>query len=107
VWPGPQYALFSAADQTRLFEQSWRVSSRSDRVGYRLEGKPFEARLPQMVSEPVRMGTIQVPESGQPIVTMRDGPTVGGYPKLGLVDADDLSWLTQCRPGQEVRFRPA
>jgi len=50
---------------------------------------------------------VQVPENGQPIVTMRDGPTVGGYPKLGWVDGRDLSWLAQCRPGQKVRFQIA
>jgi allophanate hydrolase subunit 2 len=60
----------------------------------------------ELLSEPVRVGTIQVPENGLPIVTMRDGPTVGGYPKLGMVDPADLSWLTQCRPGQKVRFLP-
>jgi allophanate hydrolase subunit 2 len=59
----------------------------------------------EMISEPVRIGSIQIPGGGQPIVTMRDGPTVGGYPKLGMIDPRDLSWLTQCRPGQKVRFR--
>jgi len=54
----------------------------------------------------MRVGTIQVPEGGVPIVTMRDGPTIGGYPKLGVLEPGDLSWLAQCRPGQTVRFRP-
>jgi allophanate hydrolase subunit 2 len=54
----------------------------------------------------VRVGSVQVPENGQPIVTMRDGPTVGGYPKLGMIDPADLSWLAQCRPGRQVRFQP-
>src|SRR5437867_3290876 len=31
----------------------------------------------------------------------------GGYPKLGLVDAADVSWLAQCRPGVKVRFELA
>ena len=81
------------------------MSSQSDRVGYRLEGSPLTSRLPQLISEPVRLGTIQVSESGAPIVTMRDGPTVGGYPKLGVVAPADLSWLAQCRPGQTVQFQ--
>jgi allophanate hydrolase subunit 2 len=59
-----------------------------------------------MLSEPVRVGTVQVPGNGQPIVTMRDGPTVGGYPKLGMIDPAQVSWLAQCGPGQSVRFRP-
>ena len=107
VWPGPQADLFSDEEQRRLCKKPWQVLAQSDRVGYRLTGTPFAARPSQILSEPVRVGTIQVPENGQPIVTMRDGPTVGGYPKLSLVDAADLSWLAQCRPGQEIRFRPA
>jgi biotin-dependent carboxylase-like uncharacterized protein len=104
VWPGPQWDLFNALDKEVFFSQTWRVSAQCDRVGYRLEGEPLRSVPGQMISEPVRLGTVQVPGSGRPIVTMRDGPTVGGYPKLGLVDSADLSWLAQCRPGQRVRF---
>jgi len=107
VWPGPQVGLFPKTDRERFFSQPWTLSSQSDRVGYRLQGAPLESCPPQIVSEPVRVGTVQVPESGLPIVTLRDGPTVGGYPKLGVLDPADVSWLVQCRPGQSVRFRPA
>lgn len=106
VWPGPEFGRFTGDDRERFFEQTWTISSRSNRVGYRLEGSPLTSRLPQLISEPVRVGTLQVPENGCPIVTMRDGPTVGGYPKFGIVEAADLSWLAQCRPGQPLRFQP-
>ncbi len=108
VFPGPQWADFAPEDREALFIQPWHTGPHSSRVGYRLEG---EATIPpppgQMISEPVRLGTIQVPESGRPIVLLRDGPTVGGYAKIGLVHPEDLSWLVQCRPGQEIMFRPA
>jgi biotin-dependent carboxylase-like uncharacterized protein len=102
---GPQWEFFSAADHELFLKQEWTVSSQSDRVGYRLSGKPLKPRETQLLSEPVLVGSIQIPADGQPIVTMRDGPTVGGYPKLGLVDAADVSWLAQCRPGVKVRFQ--
>ncbi len=105
VWPGPQWDLFSGTDRSAFFQHAWTVSPQSDRVGYRLEGARLNPVQKQIPSEPVLVGTIQVPPVGQPIVTMRDGPTVGGYPKLGLVDPADLSWLTQCRPGTPVRFK--
>lgn len=105
VWPGPQWELFAESTRQSLFEQTWTVTGQSDRVGYRLSGTPLFGAVPEIISEPVRMGSIQVPENGQPLVTMRDGPTVGGYPKLGMVDPSDLSWLAQCRPGQTVSFR--
>jgi antagonist of KipI len=105
VWRGPQWDEFTEADRTFFFNRAWTVSSQSDRVGYRLTGEPLVTPHRSLLSEPVLPGTIQVPENGQPIVTMRDGPTVGGYAKLGLVEPTDLSWLAQCRPGQAVRFQ--
>ena len=101
--------------------QAWTVSPQSDRVGYRLSGEagthrigkssqgsempPHAGGYKELISEPVVPGTVQVPENGQPIVTMRDGPTVGGYAKLGVVDERDISWLAQVRPGRDVRFQ--
>lgn len=35
-------------------------------------------------------GSIQVPADGQPIVTLHDGPTLGGYPKIAWIDPRDL-----------------
>lgn len=105
VWRGPQWDSFSEDVREKFFATEWEVSSQSDRTGYRLNGPALAAPKEDMISEPVRIGSIQLPGGGQPIVTMRDGPTVGGYPKLGMVDPRDLSWLAQCRPGQPVRFR--
>jgi biotin-dependent carboxylase-like uncharacterized protein len=105
VSQGPQWTLFSEAQRNRFFAQSWTVSPQSDRVGYRLSGEAITHEIRELVSEPVIPGTIQVPENGQPIITMRDGPTVGGYAKLGVVDERDISWLAQVRPGRDVRFK--
>ncbi len=107
VWPGPQWDSFSEADRAAFLEQTWTVTPQSDRVGYRLSGQPLALGQWQMISEPLRVGTVQVPEDGQPIIMMRDGPTVGGYPKLGVVDAHDVARLAQCRPGRGVKFRLA
>lgn len=103
VWRGPQWDYFDAAEWRCFLEVEWEVTSRSDRVGYRLEGARMNPPMGEMCSEPQVMGSVQVPPNGQPIVTMRDGPTVGGYPKIGIVDPESLSWLAQCRPG--VKFR--
>jgi biotin-dependent carboxylase-like uncharacterized protein len=103
VWRGPQWDCFDAAEWRCFLEVEWEVSSRSDRVGYRLEGARMNPPMCEMCSEPQVIGSVQVPPNGQPIVTMRDGPTVGGYPKIGIVDPESLCWLAQCRPG--VKFR--
>jgi 5-oxoprolinase (ATP-hydrolysing) subunit C len=105
VWPGPQWDTFEEAEREKFFTEPWMVTSQSDRAGYRLAGVQLKNKAAQIISEPVRVGSVQVPENGQPIVTMRDGPTVGGYPKIGLLDPQDVSWLAQSRPGQHVRFQ--
>lgn len=104
-WPGPQWDHFSE-DAKRVFTATvWRVSPMSDRVGYRLEGPPLDVPKLEMASEPVLCGSVQVPSSGLPLVTMRDGPTLGGYPKIALVDEGSLDWLAQCRPGMAFSFQ--
>lgn len=107
VWPGPQRSGFPESAWVELLSRTWVVSARSDRTGYRLEGEPLEGGAPAIASEPVLPGTIQVPPGGAPIITQRDGPTVGGYPKLGLIDPLHLSWVAQHRPGQRIRFKAA
>jgi len=106
VWSAPQTAAFRAEDLLKFFSTSWTVSAQSNRVGYRLTGQPLQS-VPLPWSEPMRIGTIQIPDNGQPIVMMRDAPTLGGYPKLGVVDLADLDWLAQCCSGQNIRFMPA
>lgn len=103
---GPQWDFFGEAERERLLSAAFAVSRRSDRMGYRLEGpaiRPREAAT--LPSEPACPGAIQIPDGGQPIVLMPDGPTVGGYPKIAVVIRADLRLLAQCPPGREVRFR--
>jgi biotin-dependent carboxylase-like uncharacterized protein len=105
VYAGPEWKSFSHADREKFLTEPWKVSSRSDRVGYRLEGPALKADPVEIYSGPVRLGSIQVPEGGEPIITMPDGPTVGGYPKIAVVDEPDLPWVAQSRPGQTLRFQ--
>ncbi len=105
VWPAPQWDGFDETERAKFFSQTWSVTSQCDRAGYRLSGEALRCRVANIISEPTLVGTVQVPENGQPIVTMRDGPTVGGYPKLAVIDAADVSWLAQCQPGTKVRFQ--
>lgn len=106
VWPGPQWHQFSERARATFFATAWRVSAQSDRSGYRLEGSEIAPPGDSLTSEPVLVGSVQVPPSGQPVVTLADGPTIGGYHKIGVVDPEDLRWLVQTPPGKLVRFRP-
>ena len=104
LWPGLQWDDFPERARAAFLATPWTVSSQSDRVGYRLHGPPLVVPSGSALSEPVLAGSVQVPPEGLPIVTMPDGPTLGGYPKLGLVDPDDLPRLAQHPPGRAVRF---
>lgn len=105
VFRGPEWDLFSAEAQTLLRGQAWTVSRQSDRTGYRLEGAALPSPMAQILSAPLSVGTVQVPPGGQPIVILRDGPTVGGYPRLAILNADEVSRFTQCAPGTQTRFK--
>src|SRR5437763_951619 len=44
VWPGPQWDSFAARDRELFFTTDWRVTSQSDRAGYRLSGPALEPK---------------------------------------------------------------
>lgn len=103
---GPQARLFPGAAFEYLAEEEFRVLPASDRMGTRLAGPALPVRMKATLpSEGTSIGAIQVPDDGQPIVLLRDGPTVGGYPKIGAVIAADLDRFCQAAPGESVRFR--
>ena len=91
------------SDLAALGESPFRVSLASNRVGLRLEGGEFEP-YEERVSEPSCVGAIQLAPSGELLVHGPDGPTVGGYPKIGVVIQADHDRLGQLRPMEEVRF---
>jgi len=106
VVPGYQQRHFSRIDQRRFFGGEYRVSERSDRMGYRLSGNAIRADIEGIQSEGIAMGAIQFPADGQPIVLLNDRQTIGGYPKLGCVLSLDCARLAQLRPGDAVTFTP-
>jgi len=91
----------------RFTASRFRISSRSNRVGYRLEGAPLPTGPAGLqLSEPVAPGTLQLPSDGNPIVLMADRQTTGGYPRLGHVIRADMPRLAQRWLGDAVSFRP-
>ncbi|QYK43470.1 MAG: biotin-dependent carboxyltransferase family protein [Paracoccaceae bacterium] len=105
VIPGPQAHRFAADACDRLAGTEWRLSPRSDRMAYALDGVPLvHAAGHDIVSDGVVMGAIQVPGDGLPRILMADRQTTGGYPKIACVISADLPRLAQTRPGEPVRL---
>jgi antagonist of KipI len=105
VVPGPQDDWFHPDALRMVSGVSFRISPRSNRMGYRLEGPPLpRLREGELISEPVGMGAIQVPAAGEPILLMADRQTAGGYPKIGHVISADLPLAGQLAPGDFIEF---
>jgi antagonist of KipI len=83
----------------------YRVTSESDRMGYRLHGSELLFRdSADIVSDAVSVGSIQVPADGQPILLMADCHTTGGYAKLATMVSADRSFAAQLSPGDWLSF---
>lgn len=106
ILAGPQAALFNERARELLTRETYTISPASDRMGIRLVGPGLAAEAPATLpSEGACPGAVQVPDSGQPIVLLADGPTVGGYPKVAVVASFDLPRLAQQPLGSGIRFR--
>ncbi|MFC7679774.1 biotin-dependent carboxyltransferase family protein [Paenibacillus sp. GCM10028914] len=102
---GNQFDDFDDESRMSIFEQRFFVTPQSDRMGYRLSGKPLSLQTPkEYVSEAVALGTIQVPVDGQPIILMADRQTHGGYPKIAQIASIDIPVVAQVPPGGTLRF---
>ena len=102
---GSEWPDFTAAAQSAFFQESFTVSTKTDRMGARLEGAELRRmKNVEMLSEAVAPGTIQVANDGQPIVLLGDCQTIGGYPKIAHVITVDLPVAVQLRPNDTVRF---
>jgi biotin-dependent carboxylase-like uncharacterized protein len=102
---GPQDDFFTDGLDT-IFESEYMVSTKADRMGYRLQGPEILHRegVPKsIISEPSMPGGIQIPADNQPIILLVE-QTVGGYTKIATVISTDLPKVAQATPGDPVRF---
>jgi biotin-dependent carboxylase-like uncharacterized protein len=102
---GPQADRFTAAGIATFLGHAYVLLPQSDRMGVRLQGERIaHAHGPDIVSDGIAGGSVQVPGDGQPIVLLADRQSTGGYAKLATVCSFDLGRIGQLRPGQTLRF---
>ena len=107
VVAGPDLDAFGPAALDALYRTRWQVTA-TGRSGTRLAGAPLPRRDDDARrSAPVVRGAVQVPADGQPLVLGPDGPTVGGYPVIGVLLRVDAEALAARPPGAWVRMVPA
>ena len=112
---GPQHEYFDDAAYAAFTVGPYRVSPRSNRVGYRIQG-PCPAVLPvprtsdtgsgptDIVEEGNPVGGIQIAGGTEIICLGRDCGTSGAYAKIGCLIGADVSRLAQLAPGSQFRF---
>ncbi len=104
---GPQAGHFTQAIGP-FFNTDFILSTRSDRMGCRLEGPVVSldpGRKESIISEPIMPGSVQIPADGHPIILLGE-QTTGGYAKIATVITPDLSRLAQAVPGHTIQFEP-
>jgi biotin-dependent carboxylase-like uncharacterized protein len=104
---GPQAGTSFTREAIETFlKEEYSVTNESDRMGYRLEGKPLSfVNGADIISDAIALGSVQVPANGKPIVLLCDRQTVGGYAKIATVITVDIPVIAQCKMGDKVRFR--
>ncbi len=102
----PHVEPFSSEQVTQFQSTRYRVSSDSDRMGYRLSGAPLKLGADaERISTAVPMGAVQIPRNGAPIVLMADHQTTGGYPRIATVISADLPVVAQLVAGDWLEFQ--
>lgn len=104
VIAGPHVDRLNPAARKALFDSTFTVSHRADRMGYRLDGPALEIAGEELLSFGLVTGAVQLPRGGSPILLMADHQTAGGYPVVATVISAALPIAAQLAPGDELRF---
>ncbi|HMG51783.1 MAG TPA: biotin-dependent carboxyltransferase family protein [Inquilinus sp.] len=117
VVAGPNDDWIDAAGHERFLSADWKLSSKSDRTGFRLDGPewsftakatdkaPEHGSLPSnIIDQGYPLGAINL--AGQtPIILVSDGPSMGGFINPYTVPQAVFWKLGQSRPGEIYNFK--
>lgn len=106
VLPGNEWNQLNDQSKESFFDQTFLITTHSDRMGYHLKSESLTTRThEEVISSAVSFGTVQLLPDGQLIVLMADHQTTGGYPRLAHVISAHHSRLAQMKPGEQISFR--
>jgi len=106
VIEGHEFSWLTDESKQLLQSDSFTISMQSNRMGYRMKGKPFQFfNIQQVISTGLTKGTIQVLPDGQIIILMTDHQTTGGYPRIAHVISADIPKLAQMNPDDDIYFQ--
>lgn len=114
---GPNDDWIDEAGHARFVATEWKLSSKSDRTGLRLEGPPWTftkkalEKPPEHGSAPSNIIDQGYPLGGinlagqTPIILVHDGPSMGGFINPYTVATAAFWKLGQAKPGHVFRFQ--
>ncbi len=103
---GPQDDYFTARGIDTFLNSTYRISPQCDRQAFRTEGPAIEiAKGPDIISDPIPPGAVQVTGDGRPVILLRDAQATGGYAKIAIVARVEMDPLGQMMPGDVIRFQ--
>jgi 5-oxoprolinase (ATP-hydrolysing) subunit C len=118
VVPGPKNDWITAAGREQFYAASWKLTSRSNRVGFRIEGGGIEfsrrayEKDPENGDHPSNIIDIGYPIGGinwageAPIILMHDCITLGGFIIPFTVPSGEFWKLAQMKPWETIHFAP-
>ncbi|HEX6549623.1 MAG TPA: biotin-dependent carboxyltransferase family protein, partial [Gammaproteobacteria bacterium] len=105
ILSGPHHDLFAPRTSRELCERRLTVSQRGDRTGVRLnEALSMPEPLPELPSQGMVTGAIQIPGDGCPLILLSNHGTTGGYPVIATVISADHSRMGQLAAGTRIQF---
>lgn len=103
--PGPEFDGFKPAAIRQAFGQAYQLSDACNRQGFRLLSESIRSsKTFTMNSSGLVAGSLQVTPDGQTILAMKDAQTTGGYPRILVINQDQIHLMAQIRPGAKVYF---
>lgn len=108
VYKGPEFNWLTDEAKEALLSTPMKICEPSNRVGLRtdttlaLQEKYSQA---EMLSSGVMPGTVQLTSSGEAIILLADGQTIGGYPRVLQCSQSSLRSLGQLRAEDTFALR--
>lgn len=114
---GPNVGWLDKAGKAKFLAEPWKLSGKSDRTGFRLEGPTLSFtdkainKPPEHGNEPSNIIDQGYPVGGinlageTPIILVNDGPSMGGFINPFTVPGCEFWKLAQAKPGTQLHFK--
>ena len=102
---GRQWLWFDKKQKNKFFQQQYRVTALSNRMGLRLLGNAINNKKEsEIITAGIPLGAVQIPGDGQPIISFVEHQTTGGYPVIANVISADIRKVGQLKSGDCFQF---